>query len=87
MDTPQNLTAEILKEIACAIRKLGGNPDTLDLTDTWQVNRTLEFLGADIYLMATIGSWGDTLPDEEILANLKTWNEDGSLAPEVSFVS
>jgi hypothetical protein len=34
-----DLTAAITAEIERAIRTLGGNPDTLDLTDTWQVNR------------------------------------------------
>jgi hypothetical protein len=53
----KDLTAEITEEIAHAIRALGGDPETLDLTETWVVNRTLEFLGADIYLMATVGSW------------------------------
>jgi hypothetical protein len=65
---------------------LGGNPDTLDLADTWQVNHTLEFLGADIYLMATVGSWRDTLSDEQVLVDLRTWNTGGSLGPNVSFV-
>jgi hypothetical protein len=80
-----DLTAAITAEIERAIRTLGGNPDTLDLTDTWQVNRTLEFLGADIYLLATVGSWGDTLPDDVILDDLRTWNAGKSLAPEISF--
>jgi hypothetical protein len=66
MGAPPAFTKEITAEIERAIRTLGGDPDTLDLTDTWQVNRTLEFLGADVYIMATIGSWRDTLTDEEI---------------------
>jgi hypothetical protein len=80
-----DLTAAITAEIERAIRTLGGNPDTLDLTDTWQVNRTLEFLRADIYLLATVGSRGDTLPDDVILDDLRTWNVGKSLAPEISF--
>jgi hypothetical protein len=74
----KDLTAEITEEIAHAIRALGGDPETLDLTETWVVNRTLEFLGADIYLMATVGSWRDTMPDEIILDELRTWNAGGS---------
>lgn len=31
-------------------------------------------LGADAGLLATIGSWGDTLPDDEVLRLLKSWN-------------
>ena len=29
---------------------------------------------ADRQLLATIGSWGDTLADEEVLAELREWN-------------
>jgi hypothetical protein len=76
---------KIREEIALAIRTLGGSPDTLDLSGTWQVNRTLEFLGADIYLLCTIGSWRDTLPDDVILDDLRTWNAGKSLAPNISF--
>ena len=74
MNPEPDLTTAITTEIACSIRTLGGNPETLDLTDTWQVNRTLGFLGADIYLMATVGSWQDTLTDQEVLDDLLTWN-------------
>jgi hypothetical protein len=31
-----DLTADITKEIAYAIRKLGGDPTSVDLIDTWQ---------------------------------------------------
>jgi hypothetical protein len=48
--------------------------------------RTLGFLGADIYLLATVGSWRDTLPDNEVLEKLRSWNRGESLRPEVSFV-
>ena len=68
------LTEEITREITTAISRLGGDPEAVDLTDTLQVNRVLEFLGADMYLMATIGSWGDTLTDEEVLADLRRYN-------------
>jgi hypothetical protein len=81
-ETDPTATAAITAEIARAVRTLGGNPDTLDLTDTWQINRALEFLGADIYLLATIGSWGDTLLDNVILDELRTWNAGNSLAPD-----
>jgi hypothetical protein len=49
MGDKPTLTTEIITEIARAIRKLGGNPKTVNLTNTWQVNRALEFFGADIY--------------------------------------
>jgi len=84
-----DLTAKITEEIAYAIRKLGGDPSPLDLTDTWKVNRTLEFLGASIYLKAAIGSWRDTLTDEEVLDDLRRWRVGGNdaLRPDISFVN
>jgi hypothetical protein len=71
------LTEAITQEIAKAIRKLGGDPAGVNLRDSWQVNRVLEFLGADIYLLTTVGSWRDTLTDEQVLAELRTWNAGG----------
>jgi hypothetical protein len=41
----------------------------------------MERLGAPPRLLAVIGSWGDTLSDEAVLALLKEWNETGQ-APE-----
>jgi hypothetical protein len=41
----------------------------------------MESLGAPPRLLAVIGSWGDTLSDEAVLAVLKEWNETGQ-APE-----
>jgi hypothetical protein len=86
MDIQKDLTEEIVKEIALAIIKLGGQPGTLNLTDSWAVNRVLEFLGADIYLTATVGSWRDTLSNNEVLEELQRWNCGESLGPEISFV-
>jgi hypothetical protein len=86
MGMQKNMTEEIVIEIAFAIRKLGGEPGALNLTDAWAVNHLLEFLGADIYLMTTVGSWRDTLSDDEVLADLRRWNRDESLGPEISFV-
>jgi hypothetical protein len=39
-----------------------------------------EILGADRNLLATIGSWGDTLDDAEVLALLKKCNAESSHA-------
>jgi hypothetical protein len=33
----------------------------------------MERLGADPMLLSIIGSWGDTLDDEEVLALLRDW--------------
>lgn len=39
-----------------------------------EVYRALVLLGADSDLLGTIGSWGDSLPESDVLANLKGWN-------------
>jgi hypothetical protein len=80
-----DLADAIKLELAKAITKLGGDSAGVNLADTWQVNRVLEFLGADIYLMATVGSWGDTMTDEQVFTELRFWNAGGSLAPDASF--
>jgi hypothetical protein len=40
-----------------------------------ELYRTLVLLGADAGLLGTIGSWGTSLPDQDVLANLRGWNE------------
>ena len=41
-----------------------------------EIYRAFELLGANRELLGTIGSWGDTLDDTEILRLLKEWNAD-----------
>jgi len=43
-----------------------------------EIYRAFERLGADRELLAVIGSWGDTLEDEDVLTFLKEWNRDES---------
>jgi hypothetical protein len=38
--------------------------------------RVCVLLGAKSDLLGTVGSWGDTLPDENVLAALKSWNNE-----------
>lgn len=40
-----------------------------------EIYRSLVLLGAESDLLSVIGSWGDTLPEPEILSSLKGWNE------------
>ncbi len=39
-----------------------------------ELYRSLVLLGAESDLLGTVGSWGDSLPDEDVLAGLKHWN-------------
>ena len=41
-----------------------------------EIYRAFELLGAGRELLCTIGSWGDTLSDEEVLTLLKEWNAE-----------
>lgn len=41
-----------------------------------ELYRSLVLLGAESDLLGTVGSWGDTLPDEDVLAGLQQWNAD-----------
>lgn len=39
-----------------------------------ELHRAINALGADPELLATVGSWGDKLEDEQVLEKLKAWN-------------
>ena len=41
-----------------------------------ELYRAFVLLGADSSLLGTIGSWGDSLSDSDVLANLQGWNQD-----------
>jgi hypothetical protein len=36
-----------------------------------EIYRALDALGADANLLSTVGSWGDTLPDNDVLQLLR----------------
>jgi hypothetical protein len=36
--------------------------------------RALKALGADAELLSTVGSYGDTLDDDDVLTLLRSWN-------------
>jgi hypothetical protein len=44
-----------------------------------ELYQTLVLLGAGSDLLGTVGSWGDSLPEENVLSGLKAWN-DATLA-------
>ena len=41
-----------------------------------EIYRAFVLLGVESDLLGTIGSWRDSLSDDEVAAGLKTWNED-----------
>jgi hypothetical protein len=48
-----------------------------------EIYKALEKLGASPELLGTVGSYGDTLTDEAVLAHLKRFNEKGTIFDEV----
>ena len=40
-----------------------------------EIYRSLVLLGAESDLLGVVGSWGDSLPEQDVLADLKGWNE------------
>lgn len=47
---------------------------TIEMQIRSEIYTALKRLGADRKLLATVGSWGDTLTDDEVFALLKKWN-------------
>jgi hypothetical protein len=43
-----------------------------------ELYRATEKLGAPMQLLALVGSYGDTLPDEAVLTYLRVYNETGT---------
>jgi len=52
-----------------------GDHQSIEAQIRSEIYRAMELLGADRQLLGTVGSWGDTLDDEEVLKLLKHWNE------------
>ena len=40
-----------------------------------ELYKSLQLLGAKSDLLGTIGSWKDTLSDEDVLVSIKAWNQ------------
>lgn len=49
--------------------------DTIRAELLTEINRAARRLGAKSDLLALIGSWGDTLSDEDVLHGLRRWND------------
>jgi hypothetical protein len=64
----------ILDELCKAAERLGGDAEQIRGLPRAQIYDALEDLGADRFLLAFVGSWGDTLDDAQVLASLQRWN-------------
>ena len=41
-----------------------------------EIYRSLVLLGADSLLLGVVGSWGDSLPESEVMDGIRCWNEE-----------
>jgi hypothetical protein len=74
---PAEIDAGIVAEIEKALRALGGSAVLVDRASAMMpraLYEEMERLGADPYLLAIVGSWGDTLDDAAVLDMLRDWN-------------
>ena len=44
-----------------------------------ELYRAMEKLGAPPKLLGVVGSWGETLSDEDVWKMLRMWNEEGRI--------
>lgn len=71
----------LVSEFRTALENLGGRPDD-DLRSVWQTIRAIMCWHPPVELKAIIGSYGDTLSEEEVLHLLKDWNATGKVIHE-----
>ena len=71
------MTEQIIREICAAlIRLTGGKWDAAAALSRVLSEEAMKN-DADHVLLSLIGSWGDTLTDEELLQHLRDYNEKG----------
>jgi hypothetical protein len=69
----RDVNRKIIRELRRSLEYVGAEADSQNL-DPSDLYKRLDALGADRELLAIVGSWRDTLDDEEILALLTEWN-------------
>jgi hypothetical protein len=75
------MSRKIVHEISVGLKDLGADSKLLDKVNAWPVDEiytAAENLGAPAMLLAFIGSWGDTLTDEEVLEELQGWDRESA---------
>ena len=83
-ETPKNdpidptVRADIVSEFGRALEKLGAHPDLASKArnyDTEELLTVIRNLGGKSDILGLVGSYGDTLDDEDVLHALRVWNE------------
>jgi hypothetical protein len=68
------VSRKIVAEISIALKDIGADLKLLDKLKTWPVDKiysAAEDMAAPAMLLAFVGSWGDTLTDEECCRSCK----------------
>lgn len=78
-----SLERRIRAQISRAAERLGAEEDEMRAVPRDKLYDTLEALGADRFLLAIVGSWGDCASEAETLAHLERWNAGGPGLDEV----
>lgn len=70
------LKPQIEQELLTAWLKLGGKREQFPAPDRLprRLHDRFHELGAGSDLLTTVGSYGDTMPDDWVLAELRRWN-------------
>ena len=64
---------KIVRELQKTLEYLGADRALADI-DPGDLYKKLEAMGANRELLAIVGSWGDTLDDNEVFDLLEDWN-------------
>jgi hypothetical protein len=64
----------ILDELCRAAERLGADGERIRALPRAEIYDALEDLEADRFLLGIVGSWGDTLNDDQVLVALQRWN-------------
>ena len=70
--------AAIVNEFGRALEKLGAHPDLVSKArnyDTEELLTVIRNLGGKSDILGIVGSYGDTLEDDDVLHALRVWNE------------
>jgi hypothetical protein len=73
-----DLNEAIRGELSKAAERLGGDGEQIRVLPRAKIYDALEDLEADWHLLAVVGSWSDTLDDDQVLASLQRWNRGES---------
>jgi hypothetical protein len=70
-----NAQADALGDTKPRFKAQGGSMSTVNSEVVSEIYKAMEKLGAGSDLLGIVGSWGDSLPEPQVLSMLRSWNE------------